>query len=1218
MPRHDSGARYPWSVPSRKVQRWEDLQRSNWVQGQEMDLRIRKGGSIAIEELGAMEEAGIEEVKVTRMLAKVDPGKKNGGDSGNGQLLKEIEVLSKALYLNKNPPKGKVSAPDVRSKSADKARFSEPKSKHAFVKEGPSEKDKKSIWGWKPWKALSYSRSRKFNCSFSLHVHAIEGLPPRFNDMNLCVHFKRKDGNLQTRPVRVFQGVAEFEETLTYRCSVYGSGSGPYHSAKYEAKHFLFYASIVGAPDVDLGKHRVDLTRILPLTLEELDEKSSGKWTTSFKLSDKAKGSTMNVSFGFLVNGDDQVASGSYRSLPVNQKTMNKPGSMKLPTADQVDNRGIEGLRRSGSLRGTPNQRSRVSSRSVEDVKILHEILPTSKSELASSVSILYQKLDEDKLDSLVDSIPKSEASSEHVEPLKPKPDPLFSPPPKEGYENECEDAEFTVVEKGVEMPDKCSRQQNEGTRRTIDLSAVETAEVSEIYENYEVALEKDTKAHLQDEAYIPNQEVGIFSSEGNNICSEESLMEELDSAFRSLSITESVGLDLPQCKSESPGQENYMEVKSNYKASKMVKSLSLDDVTESVATEFLSMLGMEHGPFGSSSGSEVESPRERLLRQFEKDAQNCGNCIFNFDTSEGNEEELCYDAPSGSVWGDLSDDFELSSAIQAAEAEHQMATQAVDTKTRAKILEDRETEALMKEWGLNEKDFQSSPPDSVGGFGSPIDLPPEGPLELPTLGEGLGPYLQTKDGGFLRSMSPSLFRNAKNGGSLIMQVSNSIVVPAQMGSGIMEILQCLASVGIEKLSRQANKLMPLEDITGKTMHQIAWEATPSLEAGERQAFLQHELEIRQDIFGGRTKGQGGSSVHGSNHLDSGALSTEKGSEYVSLEDLAPLAMDKMEALSVEGLRIQCGLSEEDAPSNICPQSIGEISALQGKRANNSDSLGLEGAAGLQLLDIKDGGDDVDGLMGLSITLDEWMRLDSGIVDEDQISERTSKVLAAHHANSMDLVTGGWKGDKKRGKGSGRRYGLLGNNFTVALMVQLRDPLRNYEPVGTPMLALVQVERVFVPPKPKIYSTVSEKRINSEEDDESELMVKEENKDELKDKKDEEEGIPQFKITEVHVAGIKNTPNTKKLWGTKTQQQSGSRWMLAAGMGKSNKHPFLKSKAITKSSPEVSTTVQPGDTLWSISSRVHGTGAKWKELAALNPHIRNPNIILPNESIRLR
>jgi hypothetical protein len=139
-----------------------------------------------------------------------------------------------------------------------------------------------------------------------------------------------------------------------------------------------------------------------------------------------------------------------------------------------------------------------------------------------------------------------------------------------------------------------------------------------------------------------------------------------------------------------------------------------------------------------------------------------------------------------------------------------------------------------MREWGLNDKAFDCSPPKSSGGFGSPIDLPPEEPFELPALGQGLGSFLQTKNGGFLRSMNPSIFQKAKNSGHLIMQVSSPVVVPAEMGSGIVDIQQRLASIGIEKLSMQANKLMPLEDITGKTMQQVAWEAGATLEGPER------------------------------------------------------------------------------------------------------------------------------------------------------------------------------------------------------------------------------------------------------------------------------------------------------------------------------------------------------------------------------------------------
>ncbi|PSS15488.1 Protein PLASTID MOVEMENT IMPAIRED 1-RELATED like [Actinidia chinensis var. chinensis] len=1143
------------------------------------------------------------------MLSKVESRKKIGEDSGSGKLLRDIETISKALYVDKARSKSSVSAVNNRSKSTGKTHVAEPESKVKNANEESLSKDKKSIWSWKALKAFTHVRNRKFNCCFTLEVHSIEGLPPHFEGLSVCVHWKRRDNGLATQPARVFQGIAEFEEHLKHTCSIYGSRSGPHHSAKYEAKYFLLYAAVFGAPDLDLGKHRVDLTRLLPLTLEELEEeKSSGKWTTSFKLSGMAKGAIMNVSFGYLVVGNNPISPAANRDVPeVYSLKRNNTSTVKHVTKFDKSDYKVA-IQRAGSL---PN-RSSISSRSVEDIKDLHEVFPISNSALSDSVSILYQKFDEEKLDTRVDYIPDIDVSSDPVETLKSNPY-LLSDAGKENAQHEPEDDEFSVTEQGIELSSKELVKSEECTFKDTEASEIESSEPQKIGDAVMISLEEDTELHPQVEEFGSHEDelVDCVSKE-RETCTKESLIKDLESALQNLSDVPIVVVS-PKGEHEVPDRENFVEVKSEYERTRKGKSLSLDDVTNSVASEFLDMLGIEHSPLGLSSESEPDSPRERLLRQFEKDTLAAGCSLFNFGNED--QEEVVYETTTGSGWGTFSEVFDLFPVAEAADEKLDLATEAVSSKTRASMLEDLETEALMREWGLNEKAFQHSPTGSSGGFGSPIDLSPEEPPQMPPLGEGLGSFVQTKNGGFLRSMNPTLFRNAKSNGSLIMQVSSPVVVPAEMGSGIMEILQRLASVGIEKLSMQANKLMPLEDVTGKTMQEIAWEAAPSLEARERQVLLQHESDVEQNVAGGQKRVKGKSSK-----VDSSSIGKEMDSEYVSLEDLAPMAMDKIEALSIEGLRIQSGMSDEDAPSNISPQSMGEISAFEGKMVNIGGSLGLEGAGGLKLLDIKDSSDDVDGLMGLSLTLDEWMRLDSGeIDDEDQISDRTSKILAAHHATCTDLFRGRSKADRRRGKGSGRKCGLLGNNFTVALMVQLRDPLRNYEPVGTPMLALIQVERVFVPPKPKIYSTVSEVRNNNEDDDETEPAKKEEIKEEPKEEEvHEEEGIPQFKITEVHVAGLKTEPGKKKIWGSTTQQQSGSRWLVANGMGKNNKHPLMKSKkAVAKSASPATTIAQPGDTLWSISTRVHGTGAKWKDLAKLNPHIRNPNVILPNETIRL-
>lgn len=779
------------------------------------------------------------------MLSKVEAGKKAGESSGDGRLLKEIETISKALYLDKRFSRNSVSNSNARSKSTGKSHLPDPKSKPSGSNnEDPTRKDKKSIWNWRPLKAFSHIRNRRFNCSFSLQVHSIEKLPLTFNDASLCVYWKRRDGVLVTRPAKVVQGVAEFEEKLTYTCSVYGSRSGPHHSAKYEAKHFLLYASMRSAPELDFGKHRVDLTRLLPLTLEELEEeKSSGTWTTSFRLSGMARGAIMNVSFGYLVVGDNTHATRDSQSVS-NALTSRRVGSV-------------------------PNFTRQYSPRTFNEVKDLHEVLPTSKSALASSIDILYQKFDEEKANNPAHDEPELDAFTENLEPIKPNAHPLSDlekevseecagdeeincssvadePHPNVPQENlepiesdgcplsdlnenpdECE-TRFSVVDQGIEL--SSSEPLNlEGAVIKDPDSAVDNTYTLDT-DGIQLSSEYSVKHESLDEEKDASEEKdpinkGASEDEEDGLFNKQLLMEELELALNSVSDLETMAL-------ESPRRESYMEPKSEYK---MRKSHSLDDMTESVASEFLSMLGVDNSPFGLSSESEAESPRERLLRQFEKEALAGGFSLFDFEMQDDDETEESYNASMASEQWNFSEGRKCSSSFQdLLQERHSVESPRVRSKQRAQMVEDMETEALMREWGLNEDAFQYSPPKEPAGFGSPIHLHPEEPLTLPSLAEGLGPFLQTKDGGFLRSMDPSLFRNAKSGGSLIMQVSNPVVVPAEMGSGVMEILQRLASLGIEKLSMQANKLMPLEDITGKTMQQVAWEALPLLEGTER------------------------------------------------------------------------------------------------------------------------------------------------------------------------------------------------------------------------------------------------------------------------------------------------------------------------------------------------------------------------------------------------
>lgn len=792
------------------------------------------------------------------MLRKSEGRKRPGlgGEAGNGgRLLDEIEALSRALSLKKPAASPRSLPSEIRQRtiSAGKSQFPEPRSKpRALTNDSqsplPPQKDKKSsssssstsssIWNWKPLRALSHIRHRRFNCMFTLHVHSVDGLPPSFNGTALCVRWKRNIAELGlcTRHGQVSHGVAKFEETLEHRCAVYGSRSGgPHHTAKYEARQFILYASVVGAPEVDLGKHRVDLTRLLPLTLEELEKGSTGKWSTSFKLSGKGRHASLNVSFGFSVlDGGDLAESGGRRK--VSELPTVEPEDMVRLTDRQFS------LKKVGSLpvpKLSPKSQSDLPSRSVEDVSVLNEALPISRSELVGLDDVDHlsadEKIDENEAENLVDNITSElQVSTPQYESPVLTSGPLMEPGKRDVEGPDYH--EFTVVEQGIEI----------AAETGVEGDMVEHDEHGVVYNGDAGDSRNDVEendaslsASKGDGHNAPEYLAQLFASDGElpvhnsshqaeSMSDSELILEELESALDNLSIFESEEFRAQNAEEESLEEPCYMDTSSNDGMGRMSRTPSLDDITDTVASEFLSMLGIEDCPFEFGSDSDPESPRERLWQQFKNESLVDVESIFGLEMEGGTELDWC----------DYSDDFDLSSMIHAAETEHQKATQALESKTRAQMLEHAEAEALMHELGLDENSFHNSPPGGMSGVGGPRDLPSEEPLDLPPLSEGLGPFVQTKDGGFLRSMNPSLFRNSQHNGSLIMQVSSPVVVPAEMGSSAMEILQCLASVGIEKLSMQASKLMPLEDITGKTIQQVAWEALPAMGMQERSVIF--------------------------------------------------------------------------------------------------------------------------------------------------------------------------------------------------------------------------------------------------------------------------------------------------------------------------------------------------------------------------------------------
>ncbi|KAF3616972.1 putative PHD finger protein ALFIN-LIKE 4-like [Capsicum annuum] len=449
---------------------------------------------------------------------------------------------------------------------------------------------------------------------------------------------KNKDGSIEK------ERIAEFEKQLTHTCSISGSKNDPNQSTKSEAKHFLLYVSVYVTPVLDLGNHRVDLTRLLPLELDELEENSSGKWTTSFRLSGKAKGATMTVCLEYHIVGKTFTVFPSNTSLleGKNLRRNSENAAKFLAQCEQSDELSTI-IRRTGSLPA----RSSASQRSAENIKDLHEVLPVPSSELSISVNVIYQKLEEENVESSVDCKPQIDECCADVMTLKPDLA-LLLEPEKGIIENGDELSEVFIIELGVKVASEVWEGKEEDTTIIGDAPEDNAEPDSSLVMSNE---EEPQLALLSKEVDSESKDLSVRACNfETDESAKESIMKELESALKSISDLANEGLDSQEDENEVINHDRGFEIKVNLRELRKEKSLSLDYDAESVATNFLDMLGIDHSPFAPSSESEPDSPREKLLTQFEKDTLAGGGSLFNFDMDIDHQEFAC-DSQTGSDW---------------------------------------------------------------------------------------------------------------------------------------------------------------------------------------------------------------------------------------------------------------------------------------------------------------------------------------------------------------------------------------------------------------------------------------------------------------------------------------------------------------------------------------------------------------------------------------
>ncbi|XP_022135722.1 protein PLASTID MOVEMENT IMPAIRED 1 [Momordica charantia] len=368
----------------------------------------------------------------------------------------------------------------------------------------------------------------------------------------------------------------------------------------------------------------------------------------------------------------------------------------------------------------------------------------------------------------------------------------------------------------------------------------------------------------------------------------------------------------------------------------------------------------------------------------------------------------------------------------------------------------------------------------------------------LSDLGKGLGCVVQTKDGGYLAAMNPLNTQvSRKDTPKLAMQISKPFIIASTQSLSGFELFQRMACSGLEELSSKIVALMSTEELMGKTAEQVAFEG------------------IASAIIQGRNKeGASSTAARAIAAVKSMATALSTGRKEristgiwnlnevpLTIEEILAFSMQKLEEMTVEALKIQAEMAEEEAPF--------EVSALS----------------------VKSGGKDEN----------QTHPLDSAVPFEDW----TKKLSFTGFASKSKDPEG----------------------ITLAAVVQLRDPLRRYEAVGGPVVALIHAREA-------------------------------EEEEEEKGRKYEEER--RYKMGSLHVGGLKvrakggagaGAGGKRNAWDTEKQRLTAMQWLVAYGLGKAPK----KGKHLSSNGP---------DLLWSLSSRVMAD--MW-----LKP-IRNPDVKFAN------
>ncbi|KAG6512348.1 protein PLASTID MOVEMENT IMPAIRED 1-like [Zingiber officinale] len=178
----------------------------------------------------------------------------------------------------------------------------------------------------------------------------------------------------------------------------------------------------------------------------------------------------------------------------------------------------------------------------------------------------------------------------------------------------------------------------------------------------------------------------------------------------------------------------------------------------------------------------------------------------------------------------------------------------------------------------------------------------------VPDLGKNLGCIVQTSDGGYLASMNAlNTPASRTETPKLAMQISRELIVEDEKSTSGFEVFRRVAS---EEICSKLLSLAAMDDLVGKTAEQVAFEGIASAIITGRNkegasSSAARSIAMAKKMATAMNKGRKGR--------------TSLSEEAVTLDEVLCIALQKIEAMAVEALKVQAEIADEEAPLEALP-----------------------------------------------------------------------------------------------------------------------------------------------------------------------------------------------------------------------------------------------------------------------------------------------------------